>query len=94
MKVKIFKPAKTAMQSGLANTKLWRVEVIEEENNRSVDGFTGWVSSDTTQTQLKFKFKTKEDAIKYVESQGFEYVVIEPQTATIKKKSYADNFTN
>ena len=95
MKVRILKPSKSAMQSGLENTKLWIIEPIEEERTRSIDSLTGWTSSNNmTVSQLKLKFKNKEEAIKYAESQNWQYIVYEPETATIKRKSYADNFTN
>ena len=92
MKVEILKPSKNAMQSGLKNTKFWLMKVVEEENSRSIDPLMGWTSSDNTKTQLQFKFKSKDEAVKYAESQAFEYVIIEPEISTIKKKSYASNF--
>jgi len=92
MKVKIIKPAKSATQSGLKNTKFWLMKIIEEENSRWISPLTGWTSTDNTKSQLQFKFKSKDEAIKFAESQGFEYDVTEPEISTIKKKSYASNF--
>jgi hypothetical protein len=91
MKVEILKPTKSAMQSGLKNTKLWLMRIIEG-NSRSINPLMGWTSSDNTKTQLQLKFKSKDEAIEYAKSQGFEYTVKEPETSTIKKKSYASNF--
>jgi hypothetical protein len=94
MKVKIFKPTKSAMQSGKKNTKKWLMLPLEESKTRSISNITGWVSSNDTSTQLKFEFASKEDAINFAKDRGFEYEVEEPQNSTIKKKSYAENFTN
>lgn len=94
MKVRIYKPAKSAMQSGKRNTKHWRVVPIEENNIRSINPLMGWVSANNTKSQLDFYFSSKEEAVKFVETQGFDYVVEEPETSSVKKKSYASNFTN
>jgi hypothetical protein len=94
MKVKIFSPAKSAMQSGKRNTKKWLVEPIEETNLRSINPLTGWVSADSTLSQFRFEFVSKEEAIKFAQSRDFKFEVIEPKTASLKQKSYAGNFTN
>ncbi|MES2961755.1 MAG: NADH dehydrogenase ubiquinone Fe-S protein 4 [Pseudomonadota bacterium] len=93
MKVKIFRPAKSAMQSGKRNIKKWLMEPIEENNIRSVSPVTGWVSASNTSSQLEFVFENKEEAIKFAEKRGFEYEVEEPKEAVVVKKSYAANFT-
>ena len=92
MKVKIFQPAKSAMQSGKNNSKKWLVMPIEKTNVRSINPVMGWVSSDDTSSQLKFDFSNKEEAISFAKSQNFEYEIHEPKTSSIKKKSYAANF--
>ena len=92
MKIIISKAAKSAMQSGLKNTKLWQINFVEEKNPRSIDDITGWVSSDNMQNEIKLYFATADEAVKYAQAQGFEYEIIEPKIADVKKKSYADNF--
>ena len=94
MKVLICKPAKTAMQSGKAGSDKWVLKSIEQEKSRSTNNIMGWVSSSNTETQIKLKFNSKEDAIKYAVEQDYEYVVEEPELTKIKKKSYSSNFTN
>ncbi len=94
MKVKIFKPTKSAMQSGKKNTKKWLVVPLEENNTRGNNNIMKWVSSNDTRMQLKFEFNTRDEAIKYAVSQGFAFEVEEPNLSTVKKKSYAANFTN
>ncbi len=93
MKVKIFQPAKSAMQSGKKKSE-WLLVPLEENNSRSINKLMGWVSSNNTSNQLIFKFAKKEEAINFACSQGFEYEVLEPKIANLKSKSYAANFTN
>lgn len=93
MKVKIYRYSDPVTQSGLKKTKLWLIETVPDHKFRSIDPLMGWTSSDETRTQIKLKFKSKEEAIKYAKDQGFEYEVLEPQIGSIKKKSYAENFS-
>ena len=91
MKVRIYRPARTAMQSGKAGTKLWVLE-IEPQIGRFVEPIMGWTGSDDTRQQLKLRFETKEEAIAYATKRGFEVDLEEPNQPAIKPKSYADNF--
>ena len=94
MKVKIFKPTKSAMQSGRANSKKWLLVPMEENDSRSIGKLMGWVSSNNTATQMRFEFSTKEEAIDFAKLEKFEYEVIEPKQSSLKVKSYAANFTS
>jgi hypothetical protein len=91
MKAKIYKPAKTAMQSGTAKKDFWLLEFVQAEQ-KTVEPLMGWISSGDTQQQLKIKFPTKEQAIAYAEQKGCEFEVTEPKPRKFIKKSYADNF--
>lgn len=92
MKVTIYKPVKSAMQSGKEKSKKWLLTPIEEENSRQINPLMGWTSSDNTSTQIKIFFESKEEAIKYAENEGFEYEVKEEKPILVKKKSYSENF--
>jgi hypothetical protein len=94
MKVKIFRPTKTAMQSGKKNTKKWLVKPLSEETLRSINPLTGWISSNNTISQLSFEFNTKEEAVEFAKSKNFEFEIEEPKLSTIKQKSYTANFTS
>jgi len=94
MKVLIFKPVKNAMQSGKLGNNKWLLKYIEQSKSRSTNNIMGWVSSDNTETQIKLKFNSKEDAVKYAIEQGYDYIVEDPELSKVKKKSYASNFTN
>ena len=90
-KAKIFKPSKTAMQSGLGKSDKWIIEYITEEPG--VNPLMGWESSTDTLSELKLEFSSKEKAIVYAKKNKIEYEVIEEKKRKIIKKSYSDNFT-
>ena len=90
-KAKIYKPSKTAMQSGRRNTKNWILEY--ETLNTGVNPLMGWESSSDTMSEIKLEFPTREDAINYVKKNEIEYYVVEPQKSKVVKKTYSDNFT-
>tara|TARA_X000001036_G_scaffold389743_1_gene386991 strand:- start:312 stop:590 length:279 start_codon:yes stop_codon:yes gene_type:complete len=91
MKAKIFKPSKTAMQSGRANTKSWSLVLIDDSKT-SKDGLMGWHGGSSTVNQVKLKFSTKEDAIDYAKRNNLSYEVLESSERKVISKSYADNF--
>ena len=88
---RIYKPAKTAMQSGQARTKQWLL-VFEQDKPREIEPLMGWTSSGDTRQQLRLWFDTKEEAIAYAEREGVAYRVEEPQEVKRRMASYSDNF--
>ena len=91
-KAKIYKPTKTAMQSGKGNAKNWLLEF--DTLNTGVDPLMGWETSKDTMSEVKLHFSTKEEASNYAKKNNIDYYVVEPQKRKIIKKSYADNFKN
>ncbi len=91
MVARIYKPAKTAMQSGLAATKKWVLE-FQPEQRREVEPLMGWTSSRDMRSQIRMRFPTKEEAIDYAKRNDIAYVVREPKPRKHTTKSYADNF--
>jgi hypothetical protein len=89
--VRIYKPAKTAMQSGRANTNRWLLE-HDPADAQEADPLMGWAGSSDTDRQVKLWFASKEEAIAFATSKDFLFRVEEPHNRTIKPKSYADNF--
>ena len=87
----IHQPAKSAMQSGLANTRDWVLE-FAASSPREIEPLMGWTSSADTRRQVTLHFVSKEDAIAYAERRGIAYSVEEPKERRIRPKSYADNF--
>ncbi|HMM13512.1 MAG: ETC complex I subunit [Parvibaculum sp.] len=90
-RARIYRPSKTAMQSGKAKTKKWVLE-FEPSAARKVEPLMGWTSSPDTNTQIVLRFDTKEEAIAYATRRGIDYQVMEAQTARSHLKAYADNF--
>ncbi len=91
MDARIYRPAKTATQSGRANTQRWVLE-FEPAGRREIDDLMGWTGSGDMRAQVKLSFPSKEEAVAYARQKKLAYVVEEPQTRRIRPKSYADNF--
>ena len=53
-KAKIYKPAKTSMQSGRAKTKKWLLRF--DDIKSGINPLMGWESSSDTYTELKLEF--------------------------------------
>ena len=91
MVARIYRPAKTAMQSGTAKTNVWMLE-YEPEVARETDPLMGWTSSSDMNSQLKLKFDSKDAAIAYAKRNGIAYRLFEPKERKRTPKAYADNF--
>ena len=89
-KAKIYKPTKTAMQSGNRNTKNWLLEF--DTLNTGINPLMGWETSNDTMSEVKLEFSTKEQAINFAKKNNIIYYIAEPQKRKIIKKSYSDNF--
>jgi hypothetical protein len=91
MAARIYKPAKTAMQSGEARTKDWVLE-FEPETPREIDPLMGWTGSRDMKAQIHLQFDSKDEAIAYATRNGIAYTVLEPKPRKAIRKSYAENF--
>jgi len=91
MTARIYKPAKTAMQSGVGNTKAWVLD-FEPEVPRQVEPLMGWTSSADMRQQVRLRFATKEEAVAYCERHGMAYQIFEDKPPARRAISYADNF--
>jgi hypothetical protein len=91
MTARIFKPARTAMQSGTAKTKEW-VLSYEPEQARLIEPLMGWTSSSDMKQQLNLRFDTKEEAVAYCARRGIPYQVSEAKEPARRVIAYADNF--
>ena len=69
---RIYRPAKSAMQSGRAKSKKWLLE-FEPNAARTVEPVMGWVASADTRSQVRLRFDTLDEAISYAESSGIAY---------------------
>ena len=91
MTARIYRPAKTAMQSGHAKTREWVLD-YEPEEPRVVESLMGWTSSGDMKSQIRLEFVTKEEAVAYAERHGIPYQVFEAKPPARRGLSYADNF--
>jgi hypothetical protein len=88
---RIYRPERSAMQSGKARSKDWVLE-FEPERPREIDPLMGWTSSSDMRQQLRLYFDTREEAVAYAERNGLPYTVFEPTPKKRAPKSYAENF--
>ena len=92
MNVRIYKPAKSSMQSGRAkDNSSWILEG-RSDASRDAEPLMGWVSSTDTLNQIKLAFSSSEDAVAYAEKKGWDYSVADAQMRQIKPRNYTDNF--
>lgn len=93
MRVRIYQPARNAMQSGIARTKAWILE-FPAADARKIDPLMGWTSSDDTQAQVRLRFETQKQAEDYAREHGLDYVVqpTHKRAANIRPRGYGENF--
>jgi hypothetical protein len=91
MLARIYRPAKSAMQSGLATTREWVLE-FEPASARKPDPLMGWTSSTDMNGELRLTFDSREQAVAYAQAHEIPFQVIEPQERKKIIKAYADNF--
>ena len=95
MRVRIYQPARSAMQSGTARTKSWVLD-FPPADQRGIDPLMGWTSSDDTQTQVRLKFDSRAAAEAYAKENGIDYTVTEPnkRAQNIRLRGYGENFAS
>lgn len=91
MVARIYRPAKTAMQSGNAKTQHWVLE-FEPDTPRQTEPLMGWTSSGDMKQQIVLAFPSRDEAVDYARRNGIAYRVFEPHPRARTKKAYADNF--
>jgi hypothetical protein len=92
MQVRIYRPAKTAMQSGRSgNAKAWVLE-YEPAAPKQPDNLMGWLGSGDTTSQLRIKFATCDEAVAFARRKGLDYQVSGENVRLQKPKNYSDNF--
>ena len=91
MLARIFIPAKTAMQSGRANTREWVLE-FEPASARVSDPLMGWTVSTDMNGQVRMQFDTREEAVAYAQRHGIAFEVLAPKEHRRIIRAYADNF--
>ena len=93
MRARIYQPARTAMQSGIARMQGWVLE-FAPASAREVDPLMGWTSSDDTQSQVRLTFETRDEAEAYAAANGIDFDVVEPKARKpiLRPRGYGENF--
>ncbi len=91
MKAKIYKPSKTAMQSGRSKYNKWVLKFSDQKNQHK-DTMMGWNGGSSTVSQIELQFSSKEEAVNYAKKNSIDYEVLETSERKVINKSYADNF--
>jgi len=92
MQARIYRPAKSAMQSGRGKAKDWVLELAEDVK-RSSDPLMGWTSVDDMSGQVKLRFETRAAAIAYAKREGLTFTVKDEVARKRLVKSYSENFS-
>ena len=91
MTARIYRPARTAMQSGVAKSSRWLLE-YEPEAPRSIDPLMGWTGSSDMRQQVKLWFASKDEALAYAARNGIAATVEEPKDPKRRQIADSDNF--
>lgn len=89
--VRIYVPARNAMQSGTFGTRKWKIDFDSRE--RWENPLMGWTSTADPLSNTQVEFAEVESAIGFCERNGWEYFIEQPKFSTFKKKSYGANFS-
>lgn len=94
MRVRILKPSPSTLQSACGCSNAWLVEPLREQKV-GANPLMGWASGPDAQEGLKgrLSFSSLDAALAFAKEQGWSAEVIEPETRTIRPRSYVDNFT-
>ncbi|MCZ2328205.1 ETC complex I subunit [Bartonella sp. F02] len=91
MVARIYSPAKTAMQSGKANTGFWILQ-YEPEQAKMLEPLMGYTATSDINSQVKIRFKMKEEAIAFAVKNSIPYRVEKSCKISRRAISYSDNF--
>jgi hypothetical protein len=91
MLAKIYRPAKTAMQSGKGKASVWLLE-FEAASARSIDPLMGWTSSTDMDGQVRLSFETRDEAVAAAKRLNLAFRVIDKPDPKRIIKAYSDNF--
>jgi hypothetical protein len=93
MRARIYRPARNAMQSGTAKSRDWVLDFMPSEA-RVQDPLMGWTGSGDTQSQVRLRFPSQDEAEAYAKAHGIDYVVIQPKPrqAIVRPMGYGENF--
>jgi len=88
---RIIEEQRKTTQSGKAQAGGWTLE-FERQQAQRADPLTGWNGSGDTNTQIRIRFDTKEEALAYAERKGLTVHLVPAAPVSLKLQAYADNF--
>jgi NADH dehydrogenase (ubiquinone) Fe-S protein 4 len=92
MIVKIFKKYKSPTQLGKANTNLWIMEFLSNDD-RFQEQIMGWTGSiNMYPNEVKLQFKNKEEAINFAKKNKLEFFVQDSNKQKFTIKTYVNNY--
>ncbi len=93
MRVRIYRPAKSAAQAGRGRIHAWRIEP-ELPTRRIPEPLMGWVSAADTLSELRgrLSFASAEEAVAFARRSGWDYTLEEPAERLVRPRNYLDNF--
>ena len=91
MTARIYRPSKSAMQSGRAKSEQWVLE-FEPSLPQWSEPLMGWTASSDMKRQVRLRFKSLEEALAYVREKNIPFRVERPTVRRQTRQSYADNF--
>jgi hypothetical protein len=91
MLARIYRPARSATQSGKAKTLDWLLE-FEPAAARLPDPLMGWPQMTDVDGQVRLSFANPDDAVAYCEKHGIPFQIAPDKTPKRIIKAYADNF--
>ena len=84
MRVRIYKPARNAMQSGVARSREWVLE-FPRADRPDLDPLMGWTTSEDTQSQVRLRFGSRAEAEAYAKAGNiFSKIGSEPDKGASK----------
>ncbi len=91
VEARIYRPSKTAMQSGKAKCRQWVLEFCPSDVD-FIDPLMGWRGSKDTFHQIRLTFRSREAAVAYAQNKNLTVQVETPHYSLAAPKQYADNF--
>jgi hypothetical protein len=90
---RIYRPSRSAMQSGYAKTKEWVLEYVPQKD-KPIDPLMGWTGSTETSAQVRLSFATRDEAVAYAERRNIPFQVLEAKgrAHVIRNGGYGENF--
>lgn len=90
MKAIIYKPTKSANQSGTKNSQKWVLEYKGE--SKFIEPINGWTGSSNTDSQVRIEFDTLDDAERFAQSNSIRYEIVDYKQQIFSPNVYSNNF--